>query len=252
VREEEKAEYWNRKWKLREQHLREKMTLDGSDGEREFDCELINRAHGRKVLDVGCGPGEFTLRVGRIAKTVTGIDTSKVALEFAKRNLARSRLENVAFRYGDAGKLPFRDSSFDLAYSRRGPASDSKQNLTEIFRVLRRGGVFMEITIGERDKQNVARIFRRGQKLGFKGQVSDVKKRWLEQVGFKISEARDYLATEIFHSMNDLIIRLKTAPIIPNFDVERDEKFLEAVKTKCITERGIETQVHRVVLIAEK
>ncbi len=252
MREEDKAEYWDRKWKLREQRLREKVILDGSDGEYEFDHEILKRARGSKVLDVGCGPGEFSLRVARIAKSVTGIDTSQVALEFAKRNLARSDLKNVAFRHCDARKLPFPGESFDLVYSRRGPGSDSKHTLTEILRVLRRGGTFMEITIGERDKQNLAEIFGRGQMLGFKGQVSTVKKEWLEKVGFKNSVARDYLGTEVFHSMGDVIIRLKTAPIIPKFDVERDRGFLEAVRAECMTERGIETPVHRVVLTAKK
>jgi 2-polyprenyl-3-methyl-5-hydroxy-6-metoxy-1,4-benzoquinol methylase len=107
LREEDKVEYWDRKWKLREQRLREKVILDGSDGEYEFDHEILKRARGRKVLDVGCGPGEFSLRVAGVAKSVTGFDTSQVALGFAKRNLARSDFKNVAFRHGDARKLPF-------------------------------------------------------------------------------------------------------------------------------------------------
>ena len=252
MKEDWDAEYWNRKWKLREQRLRERVILDGSGGEKEFDHEILNQARRKKVLDVGCGPGEFTLRVARTARLVTGIDASKVALEFAGRNLARSGSKNVTFRYGNARKLPFPNNSFDLVYSRRGPASDTKRTLKEILRVLSKGGVFMEITIGERDKQNVAEIFGRGQMMSFRGHVSTVKKRWLEEVGFKTSTARDYIGTEVFHSLSDLIIRLKTAPIIPRFDAEKDRAFLEAVKAKCATERGIETPVHRVVLTAKK
>jgi len=252
VREEDKSEYWNRKWKLREQHLREQVTLDGSDGEREFDHETLTRARGKNVLDVGCGPCEFTLRVGRVARSITGIDASKVALGLAEENLARSRLKNVKFRYANAGKLPFPEKSFDLVYSRRGPASDSKKNLAEVLRVLRRGGAFMEIAIGERDKQNLAEIFGRGQMLGFSGQVSAVKRRWLETAGFRVATARDYVGTEAFRSLDDLIIRLRTAPIIPEFDVNRDRRFLTAVKAGCTTERGIETPVHRVILTAKK
>ncbi len=169
-------EYWDRKWKLGEQHLHETVILDGSDGEREFDIEVRKRANGKDVLDVGCGPGEFTLIVAKAAKSVVGVDPSSVALNLARLNCAKSGIENVRLRSGDIRKLPFAKESFDLVYSRRGPASENKHNLTEVFRVLRDGGTFMEVTIGERDKQNLAGIFGRGQMLGFEGQVSVVRR----------------------------------------------------------------------------
>ncbi len=252
MNKEDKAKYWDQKWGLEEPHLSEKVFLDGSDGEREFDTEILEQAPGKRTLDIGCGPGVFTLRVARVAKSVTGVDTSEVAMRMAKRNLAKSDLKNVRFRKGDAGQLPFANESFDLVYSRRGPASENRHNLSEVLRVLKSGANFMEITIGERDKHNLAEIFGRGQMLGFKGQVSTAKKRWLEETGFKAAWARDYLGTEVFHSLNDLIVRLSTAPIIPSFDIERDGSFLEVVRAECTTERGIETPVHRVVLIARK
>jgi len=252
MKEEDEVEYWDRKWRLREQQLQEKVTLDGSDGESEFNGELCKRVRGKEVLDIGCGPGDFTLIVARAAKSVVGIDTSKVAFKFAKRNLAKSGLTNIKFRYGDVNELPFTAESFDLVYSRRGPASENKQTLAEVIRVLRTNGSFMEITIGERDKQNLAEVFGRGQMLKFKGQVSIVKKRWLKEVGFKYVTARDYLGTEVFASLDDLIIRLKTAPIIPSFNVKRDRRALENVRVQAATERGIETPVHRVILFARK
>ncbi len=74
MKEEGTVEYWDRKWKLREQHLHETVMLDGSDGEREFDLEVRKRANGKVVLDVGCGPGEFTLLVAKAAKSIVGVD----------------------------------------------------------------------------------------------------------------------------------------------------------------------------------
>jgi len=252
MKEEERPQYWDRKWRLKEQRIRENVTLDGSDGELEFDAEAIRLARGKDVLDIGCGPGEFTLRVAKRARSVVGADSSKVALRMAGRNLAKKALINVVFRYGEARNLPFANESFDFAYSRRGPASDSKKCLAEVMRVLRRGGTFTEITIGERDKQNLAEIFGRGQMLGCRGQVSAVKRRWLEETGFREVSSRDYLGTEVFRSMKDLMVRLLSAPIIPSFDVEGDRRFLDAVRAKCTTERGVETPVHRVILVAKK
>jgi len=176
----------------------------------------------------------------------------RVALRLAKRNLAKSGLENCRFRYGEARDLPFAGENFDLVYSRRGPASETKRTLVEVLRVLRKGGIFMEITIGERDKQNLAEIFGRGQMLGFQGQVSTVEKKRLEEAGFNGVVARDYLGTEIFQSLGDLVIRLRTAPIIPSFDVERDSSFLKVVEARCTTDRGVETPVRRVILSARK
>lgn len=249
---EDSKEYWDKAWSVREQKLEEHVILDGSDGEEEFDRELLRKTVGRKVLDEGCGSGQFTLRIAEKAKEVKGVDISTVALVQAERNLARTKLSNVRFRLADSRRLPFPANSFDIVYSRRGPGSDSIPTLREARRVLRKGGAFMEITIGERDKENLARIFGRGQILGIRRRVSLAKKESLERTGFTRVVTRDYIGTEVFREMRDLLIRLKSAPIIPSFDPRRDRKHLKRVQRECRTDRGIETPVHRVALIGNK
>lgn len=252
MREENTVRYWDKKWSLSRQRLTESVRLDGSDGEREFDRELLERTVGRKVLDLGCGTGAFTVRVAMRANNVIGTDISSIALDIAKEYRRKRKMRNVEFRLAKASKIPFRSNSFDIVFSRRGPGSDSIRTLSEAYRVLKPGGLFMEITIGERDKQNIARIFGRGQMLGIRGQVSSLKQKMLKRVGFKKVVARDYLGTEVFRAMEDLVIRLRTAPIIPRFDPRRDRKYLELARRECSTDRGIETPVHRVVLLARK
>jgi hypothetical protein len=88
--------------------------------------------------------------------------------------------------------------------------------------------------------------------LHVRGQVSDRKKMMLEKAGFMGVVARDYIGTEVFQSMRDLLIRLRSAPIIPAFDPGKDIRYLRRVQRECRTERGIETPVHRVVLIGRK
>jgi SAM-dependent methyltransferase len=251
LREQDTKEYWNKKWAFGEGR-RERVILDGSDGEVEFDRELLRKTIGKTVLDEGCGNGRFLLKTAKNARHVKGIDISTTALTQAKSNVARSKLENVEYRMADARRLPFGNNSFDIVYSRRGPASDSVHTLSEAYRVLRKRGAFMEITIGERDKENLARIFGRGQMLKVRGRVSDIKKSMLARAGFKRIVTRDYLGTEVFKSISDLLVRLQSAPIIPSFDLQRDRKYLKRIKEDCTTDRGIETPVHRVVLIARK
>jgi SAM-dependent methyltransferase len=249
--ETDRPEYWDKKWAYGE-NRRERVILDGSDGEEEFDRELLGKTVRRIVLDEGCGSGVFTLKIAKRAKHVRGIDTSTTALRLAERNLKRSRLSHANFRFGDAHHIPFPDDTFDVVYSRRGPGSDDVRALVEAHRVLKKNGVFMEITIGERDKQNLARIFGRGQMLHVKGQVSTTKKKMMNKAGFTHVEARDYLATEVFKGMPDLLVRLQSAPIIPSFDPRRDRVFLDRVRKQCATDRGIETPVHRIVLKGQK
>jgi SAM-dependent methyltransferase len=251
LRETDTPEYWDKKWEF-DENKRERVFLDGSDGEEEFDRELRKRIIGKIVLDNGCGSGVFTLNIAKRASRVRGIDTSTTALRLAERNLKKSALSNVDFRLGDARHLPFTDNSFDVVYSRRGPGSDNTRTLVEAYRVLKRSGVFMEITIGERDKQNLARIFGRGQMLHVKGQVSSKKKQTMQKAGFTGVVTRDYLATEVFKEMPDLLARLQSAPIIPHFDPRKDRQYLGIVKNECMTDRGIETPVHRVVLIGHR
>jgi ubiquinone/menaquinone biosynthesis C-methylase UbiE len=249
--EYENRTYWERTYSLEESYLPDKATAECNDGEQEFDIRMIKASAGKSVLDVGCGDGLFTIRMAEKANQVVGLDFSKIAISEANKNLSKANAKNVRFQVGNAGNLPFPKEAFDLVTCRRGPVTDSTKSLSEAFRVLKKGGVLMEITIGEHDKENLARIFGRGQML-WSEKVLRLKERLLREVGFKPSEIREYFATEIFPTMNDLIIRLKNSPIIPNFDTDRDKEYLQRVEKVCKTERGIETQTHRVTITAQK
>ena len=68
--------------------------------------------------------------------------------------------------------------------------------------------------------------------------------------GFKNLEIKEHVATEIFPTLGDLIIRLKDSPIIPDFDAEKDRQYLEKIQKTCRSTKGIETPTHRVTIIA--
>ncbi len=246
--EYEDASYWEGVYELNS-HCN--TTTVGNDGEADFDEKILDSSKQQSVLDVGCGDGSFSIRVGELAKNIVGIDFSEKAIQVAKENLRNSGLGNVTFKTTSADNLGFESNSFDLIFSRRGPLTHSSKALSEAYRVLKKGGHLMEITIGEHDKENIARIFGRGQMLHSE-KVSDLKGRMLRETGFKSLEIKDYLAVEIIPSLNELICRLTDSPIIPNFDPVADKSFLEKVLEICKTQRGIETPTHRVEIIAEK
>lgn len=72
----------------------------------------------RRVLDMGCGTGEYALWYGlHGAGEVVGIDLSDGSLSVARQRQAESGLANVSFRTMDVLKCDFPDDHFDYAYS---------------------------------------------------------------------------------------------------------------------------------------
>src|SRR5207245_9914680 len=96
----------------------------------------------------------------------------------------------------NAESLNFQKETFDMVTCRRGPVTDTKDSLREAHRVLKRSGTLMEITIGERDKENLAQVFGRGQMLGSERVVA-MKERLLRESGFRKIEVKEYIANDI-------------------------------------------------------
>src|SRR5712664_4156813 len=224
--EYEDREYWERVYALPENYMVESAVTEGNDGEDEFDARMLGACVGKVVLDVGCGDGPFTIRMAERAEEVIGVDFSKIAISKARENLANSGRKNLRFELGNAGSLHFPKETFDLVTCRRGPVTDRENSLREAHRVLKKNGLLMEITIGERDKENLTQVFGRGQMLGSERVVA-LKERLLRETGFKKLEVKEYIATEIFPTIRDLVIRLKNSPIIPDLNAKKNKEFLE-------------------------
>jgi ubiquinone/menaquinone biosynthesis C-methylase UbiE len=85
----------------------------GMAEERRIARLMLGLTPGDGLLDVACGPGNFTREFARAvgaAGLVVGIDASPTMLARAVRDTGAA---NVAYVRGDAAALPFRDDSFD-------------------------------------------------------------------------------------------------------------------------------------------
>jgi len=104
-------------------------------------ADLAGVMAGRRVLDVGCGPGaltaELVTRVGRPDR-VSAVDPSE---QFVAA--ARARYPGVAVERATAEELPFEDGRVDAALAQLVVhfMSDPVAGLTEMARVTRAGGV---------------------------------------------------------------------------------------------------------------
>ncbi len=102
-------------------------------------------ADARRLLDAGCGPGQFTnLIAERLPEAeVWGIDLAPTMIELARAHAARSpAAERLHFQVADVAKLPFPDGHFDAVLSsgsiKHWP--DPLAGLRELHRVLAPGG----------------------------------------------------------------------------------------------------------------
>jgi len=113
----------------------------GTDDERKLALEMLELSAGERVLDVGCGLGNFARVFARAAGggLVVGLDASRTMLDRAARE---TQATNLAYVRGDAAALPFRDESFQAVccFAALYPIEEPLKAVDEIVRVLAPGG----------------------------------------------------------------------------------------------------------------
>jgi SAM-dependent methyltransferase len=106
--------------------------LDLAGGERKFFADLererdrrepfiasfarFDEHPGKRILEVGIGPGTDLVQFARAGAIATGIDLTQRGVDLTRRRLDLEGLEAQLFR-ADAEELPFNDGAFDFVYS---------------------------------------------------------------------------------------------------------------------------------------
>jgi SAM-dependent methyltransferase len=219
------------------------------DPEKVFKEKLLQLSGKDKVaLDVGCADGRFTLSVASYFQKIIAIDISEEMLKSAKNLQRKQKIINVIFEKQDAFATSYQSSFFDIVYNRRGPS-----NHNESYRLLKLGGYLIDITIGEKDCQEIKEIFKRGQGYGqWTESKLEKERQTLKKIGFAIIYSKDFFYTEYYPTYQDLDLFLQGVPIFEDFDSKKDEKLLKAYVDKFETDKGIKLPRHRVVLVAKK
>jgi SAM-dependent methyltransferase len=106
---------------------------------------LLGLTPGDGVLDVACGPGNFTREFAQIVGPgglAVGIDASATMLTRAVADTPGRAGEVIAYVRGDAEALPFRDASFDAVccFAALNLFADADAALDHMTRVLTPGG----------------------------------------------------------------------------------------------------------------
>lgn len=116
--------------------------------ETRLAFELFKPESGMKVLDVGCGTGNFSIKLAKMGCSVTGIDISREMLSIARRKAEQLELD-IRFELMDVYDIRQPDDSFDAVFSMAAFEfiKEPGRAFREMMRVLKPGGQLLIGTI---------------------------------------------------------------------------------------------------------
>ena len=99
---------------------------------------------GTRVLDLGCGSGEFTSLIAAAGANVIGAEVAEAAILIAQRKYPDEDFRLVPFE----GELPFEDGAFELVWASEviEHVADTERWLREVRRVLGPRGTLLVTT----------------------------------------------------------------------------------------------------------
>lgn len=103
--------------------------------------DRFNMNKGQRLIDIGCGRGEFLYNFKELGLIVNGIDCEEYSSNF---------LKDIEIRYIDLEKasIPFDDETFDIVFSKSmiEHMHDPSNFLHEVHRILKTGGIAIIMT----------------------------------------------------------------------------------------------------------
>ena len=88
--------------------------------EKEAVLGALAPLEDRKVLEIACGTGRFTVMLAEEGAEIVGLDISSAMLQEARgKAIERGVDDHLEFTKGDAARLPFPDDHFDTVFAMR-------------------------------------------------------------------------------------------------------------------------------------
>jgi ubiquinone/menaquinone biosynthesis C-methylase UbiE len=105
----------------------------------QYYFSLLKKLKKNKLLEIGAGTGENTLRLIKMKFKVCATDISPKSVEAMNKKYLKYK--NFSSKVADMEKLPFKNESFDIICS-AGSLSygDNNRVMNDIYRVLKLGG----------------------------------------------------------------------------------------------------------------
>jgi SAM-dependent methyltransferase len=210
-----------------------------------------------RVLDLGTGGGEaFSAWSSHLGRGL-GIDRSEERIRVAQTDRRRRNDQRIEFALMDGALLAVRDGSMDVVLARKADYEPA-----EVARVLAPGGVFLTLQMGDHDTQNIFDAFAWGSygshwRSRFEAQgrpyrpvpqtADEFRALGCDVLAYEESNTRQY-----FHDVASLVLWLKASPLPEPFDPHTHADALTRLIADYGSERGIETNAHRELLVVKK
>lgn len=200
------------------------------------------------VLDIGCAEGLKFMSISDRFLLGVGIDLEPTMIQLARRNTSQFKAQNMRFFSMDSSRLQFPDEFFDFVICRHAPV-----DLSEVHRVLKKGGIFATQQVHESDKQNLKEHFKRGQNYEVPSDTSlQAILSLAKKIGFKCVDQKFSNLDYYFNSKSHLIDFLQKTPVIPDYSPEKEAILTDTFIQTHRRRQGIKSNSARTLLVLKK
>lgn len=228
---------------LRDAHNRQTLREDTAHLRSTFDQVLRPKA---LVLDAGCGTGHLAKIISESHPDVTIIatDVSLPMCRLAAKNCCGHPVMVVRTPTSKIPPMPFRNSVFDIVLNRLAPMDPA-----ESFRLLRSGGYAVNAGLVDAHWQEIRQVFAEDRLITFPRDLEP--KEALFQAGFSEAESHSWRFTKT-RSLGEIIVVLRYAPILRDFDETADRPFLSKLEDLYGDKDGIRVTEGESLIIGRK
>ena len=202
-----------------------------------------------KVLDVGTGGGEIFFSLAPYFREGVGIDQQLKMIKTAERNKSTLSIDHVSLLRMEASDLQFEVESFDVVLVKH-----LHVYVDEIMRVLRPGGYFITQIVGKYTENNFLEAF--GWERASSGpdwwQTIDEIAEQFRNHDCRILAQAEYNVPYWFQDVESFMFFIMSVPWPETLELEKHWQAINRILEMYQTEKGIETNEQRGLLIVQK
>ena len=199
-----------------------------------------------RILDIDTGGGEFLLSLNHPYENTAATENYPPNVDLCRETLLPL---GVDFRAADGkGVLPFEDASFDMVINRHGDFNPS-----EIYRVLKPGGLFITQQVGAENDRELIELLCGQTDLPFPDQYLKITADLFSQTGCEILDGRECYRPIRFYDVGALVWFARiTEWEFPGFSVDSCLDRLLLAQNVLEDRGSICGEIHRFFMVCSK